>query len=166
MARPSPPCSDRRFKIAKRAFVGGAICPKRPSRLPILAETFVVCHSILDDERYDPFRVGQGHAKPYRAAVILRYDIITRKPQRFGEIIHSLGEVLERIRKLLRVRPIAVAETRNQVRQGDIGRSESRAKRGSNIREMKQEVRAAGERRVLGASLSEKMSSPPTFIVR
>jgi len=56
MARPR---RWQRQKIcAKRAFVGGTICPKRASRFPIRAQTFVVRHRVLDNESLDPVRMG------------------------------------------------------------------------------------------------------------
>src|SRR5207248_11421628 len=54
---------QRQEICAKRAFVGSAIGPKGPPRLPIRPQAFVVRHSVLDDERLDALRMGQGHAK-------------------------------------------------------------------------------------------------------
>jgi len=71
-----------------------------------------VRHRVLDDERLDPVRMGQGHAEAHRAAVILHVERVAREPERFGEVIHDLGEVIERIRELFRLRPVAVAEAR------------------------------------------------------
>src|SRR5437764_482037 len=48
-----------------------AIFPKRAARFPIRAQAFVVRHSVLDDERLDPLRMGQGHAEANGTAVIL-----------------------------------------------------------------------------------------------
>src|SRR5258708_11145897 len=62
----------------KRAFVGGAIGPKCPTRLPDHAQTLVVRHSILDYETLDSVRMGQGHAKTHVAPVILHVKRVAR----------------------------------------------------------------------------------------
>jgi len=69
-----------------------------------------VRYSVLDDERLDPFRMGQRHSKTNGAAVIMHVKSKTREPERFGEVIHDLGDVIERIREFLRIRPIAVSK--------------------------------------------------------
>src|SRR5437868_8035510 len=69
-------------------------------------------HRVLDDESLDPVRMGQGHAKTNRAAVILHVKGIARESERFGKMIHDLGDVIEGICELFRVRPIAVPEAR------------------------------------------------------
>ena len=69
-------------------------------------------HSVLDDESLDPVRVGQGHPKTHGPAVILHVKRVAREPERFGEVIHDLGVVIERIREFFRVRPIAVSKAR------------------------------------------------------
>ena len=56
------------------------------------------------------FRMGQNHAKTHRAAVILHVKRVAREPERFGEVIHDLSDMVERVRELLRVRPVAVSE--------------------------------------------------------
>ena len=88
------------------------VSPKRPSRLPNRPQTFVVRYSILYDEALDAFRMGQCHAKSHRAAVILHVERVMREPKRLGKAIDDLGEMIERIREPLRVRPVAVSETR------------------------------------------------------
>ena len=75
-------------------------------------------HCVLDDKSLDPLRVRQGHAKPYRAAVILHVECVARDLESFGEMIHDLGVVVERIRKCFRVGPVAVAEA------GEVGRDQ------------------------------------------
>src|SRR3984893_1072871 len=52
MARPRR--RQRQEICAKRSFVGSAIGPKRASRFPICPETFVMRHSVLHDESFDP----------------------------------------------------------------------------------------------------------------
>ena len=69
-------------------------------------------HSVLDDQRFDPLRMRQHHAKTNGAAVILHVKRVVREPERLGEVIHDLGDVIERIREFFRVRPVAVSEAR------------------------------------------------------
>ena len=69
-------------------------------------------HSVLDDQGLDPLRVGQGHPETHGAAVILHIKRVVRDAQRFGEVVHDLGVVIERVGELLRVRPVAVAKAR------------------------------------------------------
>jgi len=69
-------------------------------------------HSVLNYESFYTLGVRQCHAKTNRAAVILHVKSKTREPQRFGEVIHDLGDVIERVRKFLWVRPITVSEAR------------------------------------------------------
>ena len=67
-------------------------------------------HSVLDNESLAPVRMGQGHAKTHKAAVILHVKRVAREPERFGEVMHDPGIVIERIRDLFRVRPVAMSE--------------------------------------------------------
>ena len=101
---------QRQEICAKRTFIGSAIGPKGPPRLPIRPQALVVRHSVLDDESLDPVRMRQGHAKTHGAAVILHIKRVAREPECFGEVIHDLGDVIERIREFFRVRPVAVSE--------------------------------------------------------
>src|SRR5882724_2680614 len=110
MARPRR--RQRQEICAKGAFVGSAIGPKGPPRLPIRPQAFVVRHSVLDDESLDPVRLGQGHSKTNRAPVILHVKRVAREPERFGKMIHDVGIVIERICEFFRVRPVAVSEGR------------------------------------------------------
>src|SRR5438552_13944423 len=48
--------------------------------------------------------------KPTGPAVILHVKRVAREPERFGEVIHDLGIVIERIREFFRVRPVAVSK--------------------------------------------------------
>jgi hypothetical protein len=48
--------------------------------------------------------------KTHRATVILHVEPVAREPERFGEGIHDLGVVIERIRDLFRVRSVALSE--------------------------------------------------------
>jgi hypothetical protein len=50
--------------------------------------------------------------KTHGASVILHVKRVAREPESFGEVIHDLGIVIERIREYFRVRPVAVTEAR------------------------------------------------------
>src|SRR6476659_9329854 len=56
--------------------------------------------------------MSQGHAKTNRAAVILHVKGIAGEAERFGEVTHNLGVVIEGIREFFRVRPVALSEAR------------------------------------------------------
>jgi hypothetical protein len=71
-----------------------------------------VRHRVLHNERLDPVRMRQHHAKTDRAAVILHVKRVARESERFGEVIHDLGNVIECVRELFWVRPVAVSEAR------------------------------------------------------
>ena len=47
-----------------------------------------------------------------KAAVVLHVRRVAREPERFGEVIHDFSVVIERIREVFRVRPVAVSEAR------------------------------------------------------
>ena len=97
---------------AQRAFVGSAIGPKGAPRSPVLAETGVVCYGVLNDESFDSVRVSQDHAKADGATVILHVEGEVGQTERFGEVIHDFGNVIEGVRESFRVRPVAVTEAR------------------------------------------------------
>src|SRR5882762_892186 len=101
---------ERQEVCAKRTLVGGAIGPKGPACLPNRSETFLVRHSVLDNERLDSLRMNQDHAKTHGAAVILHVKRVAREPKSFREVIHDFGDVIERVRELFRVWPVAVSE--------------------------------------------------------
>src|ERR1700747_3156568 len=44
------------------------------------------------------------------AAVVLHVERVARETERFGEMIHHVGDVIESVRELFRVWPVAVAE--------------------------------------------------------
>ena len=67
-------------------------------------------HRVLDDERLDPVRMGQGHAKPDRSTVILDVERVVVEPKCFGEAVHDLGTVIECVGEFFRVRPAAVSK--------------------------------------------------------
>src|SRR5258707_10884684 len=94
----------------KRAFVGSAVGPKGPTRLPDRAQTLVVRNGILDYETLDSVRMSQGHAKTHGAAVILHVKRVAREPKSFGEVIHGFSDVIERVREFFRVWPVTVSE--------------------------------------------------------
>ncbi len=62
--------------------------------------------------------MGQDHAKADGAAVVLHVERVAREAERFGEMIHHVGDVVEGVCEFFRVWPVAVAEA------GIIGRDE------------------------------------------
>ncbi len=67
---------------------------------------------VLHDQRLDAFRMRQDHAKTDRAAIILHVQRVTREAERFGEVIHDLGDVIEGVCEFFGVGPVAVSEAR------------------------------------------------------
>src|SRR5437879_2949410 len=55
-------------------------------------------------------RMNQDTAKAHGAAVILHVKRVAREPKSFREVIHDFGDVIERVRELFRVWPVAVSE--------------------------------------------------------
>src|SRR4029453_18143222 len=96
----------------KRVFVCRAIFPKLAPSLPICAESFIMRDGVLNDESFHSLRVCKQHAKTDRTAVILHVKRVARESQRFGEVIYDLGDMIERVRELFRVRPVAMSEAR------------------------------------------------------
>src|SRR5216684_1572499 len=81
-----------------------------PACFPNRSQTFVVRNGVLNNERLDSVRMGQGHAKTHGAAVILHVKRVAREPKSFGEVIHGFGDVIERVREFFRVWPVTVSE--------------------------------------------------------
>jgi hypothetical protein len=71
-----------------------------------------VRYSVLDDEGFDSVGMGEGHAKTHGASIVLHVKCIARKPERFGEVIHDDGEMVERVGEFRRGRPVTVAKSR------------------------------------------------------
>jgi hypothetical protein len=104
----------------------------------------------------DPVRMGQGHAKTHGAAVILHVKRVARERQRFGEVSHNLGVVIERIREFLRVGPVAVSEARVIGRDKVIAIGKPGEERLEHPRRRGKSVQQEKRRRVFGAALSVK----------
>src|SRR5260370_27997889 len=77
---------------------------------PNRSETFIVRDGVLNDERLDSLWMNQDNAKTPGAAVILHVKRVAREPKSFREVIHDFGDVIERVRELFRVWPVAVPE--------------------------------------------------------
>src|SRR5438477_12914903 len=88
-------------------FVGSAIGPKRAPGLPICTQAFVMGDRVLNDEGLDALGMSQGHAKTHGSTVILHVERVSRESQRLGEVIDDLSDVIEGVRTILRLRPIA-----------------------------------------------------------
>jgi len=95
MARPR--CRERQQVLAQRFFMRRPILPECPPRCPARAQSFVMRHRVLNNKSLNAIWMLQGHAKAYRAAVILHVKYEARKPDCFGEVIHdgsiNLGSV-------------------------------------------------------------------------
>src|SRR5580693_3382350 len=104
--------------------------------------------------------MGQGHAKTDGSAVILHVKRVAREPKSFGEVIHGLGDVIERVRKFFRVWPVTVPEA------GVIGRDKVIAigklgeERLEHPRGRRESVQQQKRRRVFRAGLSVKDGEP------
>jgi hypothetical protein len=66
----------------------------------------------LNNESVYAIWAHKRHAKADGAAVILHVKRVARESKRFGKVIHGFGDVIERVRKLFRIRPVAVSEAR------------------------------------------------------
>jgi hypothetical protein len=119
-----------------------------------------VRHCVLDNESLDPVRMGQGHAKTHRAAVILHVKGVAREPERFGEVIHDLGVVIERIREFFRVGPVAVSETRIIGRDKVVATGKPGEERREHPRGRRKSVQQEKRRRVFLTGLSVKDREP------
>src|SRR6202021_668163 len=99
-------------------------------------------------------RMGQSHAKTNGATVVLHVKREALESESFGEVIHDLGVVIERVRELPRVWPVTVSEARvvgcNQVEA--IG--ETAQERLEHARRRGQAVQQKKSRRIFRASLS------------
>ena len=151
---------QREQVYAQRAFVGSAIGPKGSPRLPIRPQAFIVCHGVLNDESLYALRMRQGHAKTHGAAIILHVKRVAREPERFGEVIHDLGDVIEGVREFLRVRPVAVSEARVIGRNQVIAIGEPGEERLEHSRRRGQAVEQENGRRVLRARFPIKNGEP------
>src|ERR1700683_589308 len=86
------------------------IGPEGPARYPVRSQSFVVTHSVLNDKSSYPFRMCQYHAEAHRAAVVLHVKCVAGEAKRLREIIDDASDVVEGIRELFGVGPVAVAE--------------------------------------------------------
>src|SRR5436305_322170 len=97
--------------------------------------------------------MSQGHAKTNGAAVVLHVERVARESERFGEVIHDLGNMIERIRESFRVRPIAVSKARIIGRDKTIAIGEPGEKRLEHSRRRWKPVQQEKRRRVVLPSL-------------
>jgi hypothetical protein len=75
-------------------------------------QPFVVCDRVLDDQRLDPVRMRQCHPKADGASVVLHVQGVVLKTERLRKVSDDVREVVKRVRKRLRVRPLAVTKPR------------------------------------------------------
>jgi hypothetical protein len=90
------------------------------------------------------------------AAVILHVKRVPREPERFGEVIHDLGLAIERIRELVRVRPVALPEARVIGREKVVAIGKPGEERLEHARGRGKSVQQEKRRRVFRAGLSAK----------
>src|SRR5438552_1927942 len=154
MARPRR--LQRQEICAKRAFVSSAIGPKGAARLPIRSQTFVVRHSVLDNESLDPLRMCQRYAKTDGTAVVLHVKSKTRESERFGEVGHDLRVVIKCVSEFFRVRPVAVSEARVIRRDKVIAIGKPGEERLEHARRRGKSVQQEKRRRVFRAGLPVK----------
>ena len=103
---------EREQVCSELALVGGAIFPELPPRIPVRTQTFIVSDGILNNERFDAFRMRKRHAKTNRAAIVLHVKRVARKTQCFSEMSDDLSEVIEGVSEVLRIWPVTVSEAR------------------------------------------------------
>src|ERR1017187_2572005 len=101
--------SDKRF--ARIAFSLAARSAQKARRVFQIAPRPSLCATAFWTMS-PTIRSGWDKAmrKTHRAAVILHVKRVAREPERFGEMIHDVGEVIERIREFVQVWPVAVSE--------------------------------------------------------
>ena len=66
---------------------------------------------VLNNESIYTVWVRERHAKTNGTAVILHVKRVARESERFGKVIHDLGDVIERVCEFFRIRPVAVSES-------------------------------------------------------
>ena len=115
---------------------------------------------VLDDESLRPFWVCQYHAKADRAAVVLHIKRVVRQPERFGEVVHNLGDVIEGIREFFRVRPVAVSEAWVIGRDKMIAIGKPGEERLEHPRGRREPVQEENRRRIFRAGLPVENGKP------
>jgi hypothetical protein len=119
-----------------------------------------VRNGVLNNERLDSIRMGQGHAKTHGAAVILHVKRVARELKSFGEVVHGFGDVIERVREFFRVWPVTVSEA------GVIGRDKVKVigklgeERLEHPRGRRESVQQEMRRRVFRTGFSVKDGEP------
>lgn len=69
-----------------------------------------MCDGVLNDQRLHAIGVPQRDAKTDGTAVVLHVERVPRQPDRVGEAIDDGCQMIERVRKLGRLWPIAMSE--------------------------------------------------------
>src|SRR5262249_54438453 len=95
--------SEREQVFSQAALLRGAILPELASRIPVLAQPFVVRDRVLDDERFDTLGVSKRHAEAYRSAVVLHVERIAGETESLGEMLRDGRDRVERVRERLRI---------------------------------------------------------------
>ena len=100
--------------------------------------------------------MNQDHAKTHGAAVILHVKRVAREPKSFREVIHDFGDVIERVRELFRVRPVAVSEAGIIRRDKAVAIGQLGGKRIEHPRGRRKSVQQKKRRRVFRTGFSVK----------
>src|SRR5260370_6581357 len=97
---------------AQGQLVGCAVGPKSAAEVPVFPETALMRHSILNDERLNALRVSKSQAKANWPTIVLHVEAVMCQAERPGHMLHHGRNVVEGVRELGMIRPIAMAETR------------------------------------------------------
>jgi hypothetical protein len=136
--------------LPQRHFVKLPVGPEGAPRRPQRAQAILVGHGVLDDERVEPLGMRQHHAESDGPAVVLEVERVARQTQGLREAHHHLGDAIERVGEVLRVRRIAVAKA-GVVRRDEVELpAESRQERLVHARRRREAVQEQ-ERRRAGA---------------
>src|SRR5262245_36572728 len=87
--------------------------PIRPGGAPLIpqgSESILVCDGGLNEERLNALRVRQCETESHWATVVLHEKDIAVEAELLGEMLHDRSDVVERVRKRLRIRRIAMTE--------------------------------------------------------
>src|ERR1700730_14220906 len=98
----------------------------------------------------------ENNTKTNRSAVVLHIKVEVRNPQRFGEMIHHLSDVIKCVSEFFRVRPIAMSEARVIRRDKVVAIGKPREERLEHPRRRGKAVQQQNRRGVFWSSLAIK----------
>src|SRR5271157_1980672 len=94
----------------------------------------------------------QYHSEADGATVVLHVERVARDSERLSEMVDDLGTTIERVRELLRVRPVTVSEPRIVRRDQMIAVGQPRKKRFKHARRRGKSVQQEKRFRILRPS--------------